>query len=525
MKNMENVSKSQKIPTSLLIFIIGVFMAALDNGIISAALTTINQSFQVSATEGAWGITLYTLGMAVSTPIVGKLADRYGRKKLFLIEILIFGLGSLLVALSPSFTFFLTARLIQSFGGGGIFIIASSHVLSTMPKERQGSLLGILGAMNGIASVLGPNIGSFLLDWTGSWHWLFLINVPIALLLLIFGLIVIPETKGNVLSKTDFWGIVFLSTAILSIMFAITNLGSDDLLGSFLSLKVLGLLILGILLFVILILIEKSNPKRNVDSILPFSLLRQKAYLLTLLMGFLSGTLIAAVIFVPSFVQAVLGVTAANSGYWMTPLALAAGVGASMGGIFVDKQGPVKTLVYASIVAVIGFGWLAYFADTKPLFIAASIVAGIGFGFLIGAPLSVLASNAAGEEKGSALGTLSVARQIGLTIAPTIYATLIQNGFGQLKTIIPEKLQQNGISPQDIPASEWQKFSSSTGNMNDLASQIDKIPVPQIQSALESAIHQAAEIAYQHVFLTASIMAFLILPLAFFLWRALRKEK
>src|SRR5699024_7792958 len=90
-----------------IVLLIVVFMAALDNGINSAALTTINASFDVSATSGTWGITLYTLGLAIATPIVGKLSDRYGRKKLFLIEIVIFTIGSLGVALSPNFTFFL----------------------------------------------------------------------------------------------------------------------------------------------------------------------------------------------------------------------------------------------------------------------------------------------------------------------------------------------------------------------------------------------------------------------------------
>src|SRR5699024_12364404 len=109
--------------------------AALDNGIISAALTTINSSFNIDATAGTWGITLYTLGMAMATPIVGKLSDRYGRKKLFLIEIAIFTIGSLGVALSPNFTFFFGARLLPSVVGVGVFIIASSCVVSTCTKK------------------------------------------------------------------------------------------------------------------------------------------------------------------------------------------------------------------------------------------------------------------------------------------------------------------------------------------------------------------------------------------------------
>src|SRR5690625_3338766 len=187
MTDLADQQRKKQMDLGFIIFLIGVFMAAFVNGIISVALTKINSSFDVTATAGSWGITLYALGLAVTTPIVGKLADRYGRKKLYLIEIAIFTIGSLGVALSPNFTFFLASRLFQSFGGGGIFIIASSHVISTFTKDKQGSMLGLLGGMNGIASVIGPNIGSFLMDVTGTWHWLFLINVPIGILLVIGG--------------------------------------------------------------------------------------------------------------------------------------------------------------------------------------------------------------------------------------------------------------------------------------------------------------------------------------------------
>lgn len=136
---MVGKSKSQNWP--LILFTMGVFMAGLDNGIISTALTTIYESFGVSPSWGAWSITLYTLGIAISVPIIGKLSDNYGRRRLFMIEIALFGLGSLLVALSPNFIFLLAARFIQAIGGGGIFIIGSSHILATLPKKNQGKAL------------------------------------------------------------------------------------------------------------------------------------------------------------------------------------------------------------------------------------------------------------------------------------------------------------------------------------------------------------------------------------------------
>ena len=358
----EQNQKEKTAKLSFIVLLIGVFMAALDNGIISAALTTINSTFHVSAALGSWGITLYTLGLAVTTPIVGKLADRYGRKKLFLIEIAIFTIGSLGVALSPNYAFFLGARLFQSFGGGGIFIIASSHVISTVTKDRQGSMLGLLGAMNGIASVIGPNIGSFLMDWTGSWHWLFLINVPIGILLIMFGLKALEETKVNVLSKIDFFGITLLSLSILAIMFAVNSLGHGaGLAESFFSFGVLGLIFAGIILFAVLLLLEKRREAgEKVDPILPFSLLSKPTYAMTMVLALFSGTFIGAVIFIPSFAEQILGIEAAKSGYWMTPLALASGIGAGGGGRFVDKRGPVQTIIFAGVISFIGFMGLAF---------------------------------------------------------------------------------------------------------------------------------------------------------------------
>src|SRR5690625_3748270 len=147
---MTQTEVSRKWPIAL--FTIGVFMAGLDNGIISTALTTIYESFNVSPSWGAWSITLYTLGIAISVPIIGKLSDNYGRRRLFIIEIFLFGLGSLLVALSPNFVFLLVARFIQAIGGGGIFIIGGSHLLSHLPRNKQGKALGLLGGMHGLSA-------------------------------------------------------------------------------------------------------------------------------------------------------------------------------------------------------------------------------------------------------------------------------------------------------------------------------------------------------------------------------------
>ncbi|MBW4803584.1 MFS transporter [Loigolactobacillus coryniformis] len=422
----------QRNKLALIVFIVGVFMSALDNGIISSALTTINYAFHVSTVQGTWGITLYTLGIAVTTPIAGKLADKYGRRRLFLIEITLFAFGSLLVALSPSFSFFLIARVVQSLGGGGIFIIASSYILATYTPAQQGGLLGALGAVNGIASVVGPNLGSLVLNLTGSWHWLFLINLPIAVIVVISGWLVIPETKNELVKALDYKGLLVLTLGILSLMLAITNIEAGSLLASLEQSKVWGLMLLSGLLFSLFIQLEKRVSAR-VDPFLPYNLLRSRGFGLTLFMGLLTGALIAIFVFIPSFVEQRYGVTANNSGIGMSAIGLGAIIGAGVGGGLVTKLGASRTIVISGILATLGFALIAFLSPNLGWFIVNSGLTGIGFGMLMGAPLSVLMSQIApATDNGVALGTLSVSRQVGLTLAPTFYATIVQNRFGSL---------------------------------------------------------------------------------------------
>lgn len=503
------------------LFMIGVFMAALDNGIISAALTTINDTFEVNPNWGAWGVTIYTLGLAISVPIIGKLSDRYGRKKLFLVEIALFGLGSLSVALSPTFTIYLISRLVQALGGGGIFIIASSHILSTMPVEKQGKALGALGGINGIASLIGPNLGSILLDWTGNWHILFLINVPIAIALLYFGATKLTETTGDPKGKLDMFGTILLSLSILSIMYGLTNLEGVDIIESLLSAKVYGFILAGIFIFAILLAYEAKAETRGTDPILPFHLIKRTPFLLTLVIGALSGALLASMIFIPAFTEQVLGVAQSKSGYWMTPLAVAAGIGAGMGGAFTDKKGPIYTVILSAVISIIGYLLIATVTDKLWIFVLTSLVAGLGIGIILGAPLNILATESAGKDKGSALAVLSLVRQIGMTIAPTIYAGFIARSFNELPSLfakdLPNKLQEN-MQNANLSAeaqAEFGQLMASASKDTDFKQLASSIQDPTLKEVIENTVKEitltASQNGYNGLFLSATAAAILIL--------------
>jgi EmrB/QacA subfamily drug resistance transporter len=511
-------TKSQK--WALPLFMIGVFMAALDNGIISAALTTINDAYEVKANWGAWGVTIYTLGLAISVPIVGKLSDRYGRKKLFLLEIALFGLGSLMVALSPTFTIYLISRLIQALGGGGIFIIASAHILSTLPKEKQGKALGALGGVNGIASLIGPNLGSILLDLTGNWHLLFLINIPIAIILLYFGFTKLSETTGDQQGKIDLAGTILLSLSILAIMYGLTNLEGADIVASILQPSVYGFVLGGIVLFIALLMHEARVEKTGGDPILPFNLLKQPPYLLTLLIGAFSGALLASMIFIPAFTEQVLGIEQSKSGYWMTPLAIAAGIGAGMGGALTDKRGPMFTVFLSGIISLIGFFLFPLWIDSLWTFVISSFVAGFGIGIILGAPLNILATESISKDQGSALASLSLARQLGMTIAPTIYAGFIARSYNDLPNLfaeeLPTKLQEN-IGNANLSAEAQAEFSqlmssiSADTNMTELANTIQNAELKEvIFRSVNDVTKIASENGYDGLFLSAGFIAVFI---------------
>jgi len=488
---------------SLILFSVGVFMAALDNGIITSSLTTLISSFAVSQTWGAWTITVYTLGLAISVPIVGKLSDRYGRRSLFLCEVALFGIGSLLVALSPNFSFFLAARFLQAMGGGGIFIIASSYVLNTVPQERQGRALGMLGGMNGIAAILGPNVGSFILDLTGSWHWLFLINVPVAIILFLVGWKYIHEQQTLQRTKLDLGGITALSGAMVLLMLTFTKLDGVDLLSGLGSATFLSLIGGSIVLILALIAIEQRVHKAGQETVLPLKLMSRSTFRLALLLSFFSGAILASVIFIPGFVEQFLNVSSAQAGYWFTPLALASGIGAGGGGALVDKKGPIYTLVLASVLAIVGFLLFPLWVDSGWQMIIASCLVGLGFGIMLGAPINVLVSEHAGDNKGISLATSSLFRQMGMTLAPTIYAGFLARAFSDFGTQVKDNLEAANISGVDQMMSHMPKSTDATSIKEGIA----QIPDPQIREILQDTLHEAVGNGFNGLYLASMVVS------------------
>ena len=271
---MNKTKKESNYILVMIIYLAGIFMGAIDTGIVTPARTVIQSNLGVNEQTGIWMITIYTLAYATSIPIMGKLADKYGRKYIYLTSIFLFGLGSLFCGLSQdfgSFNLLLIARVVQALGGGGIVPVATAEFGTTFPEEKRGLALGLVGGVYGIANIFGASAGSAILDifGTNNWQFIFYINLPITVFILIAGFIALRNTKVPDTSKIDFSGIFTLTIMILSLLYSLKNLDFFDF-STITNKDVLPFLILFLVLIPLFIFIEKraEDPVMNLSSIL-----------------------------------------------------------------------------------------------------------------------------------------------------------------------------------------------------------------------------------------------------------------
>ncbi len=412
------------------LYMLGLCMGALDMSIVNPARTVIQNTLGVDDSLGVWILTIYTLAYAVSIPIMGKLADRHGRKWIYLLCIFLFGAGSALCGVAQavgSFELLIGARVIQALGGGGIMPVATAEFGTAFPEEKRGMALGMVGMIYGMASIFGPSIGSLILDIFGQeqWQFIFYVNIPICLIVLVLGVMKLPNSKVDQVKPIDGVGILLLTLMTLSLMYGIKNIDFFDLGLSLTSLDVYPFLLAFIVLLPLFILRERHAA----DPIVSLRYFTDINILITLVCAIISGVIMMGTIFFPQFCENALFMKSGSGGYLIALLGLGSGVGAMTSGKLIDKYGVKPVLAAGFIGAAVGSLFMAFVACTWPnLFTVCTtmILTGLGLGFTMGAPLNyMMLENTADAESNSALATLSLVRSIGTAVAPSIMVAFI----------------------------------------------------------------------------------------------------
>lgn len=451
---MEQTKKisSRHIVWVMVLYLAGIFMGAIDTGIVTPARTLIQTGLGVDEQLGIWMITIYTLSYAASIPIMGKIADKFGRKYIYLTSIFLFGFGSLLSGLSQyvgSFTMLLISRAIQAFGGGGIVPVATAEFGTTFPKEKRGVALGLVGGIYGIANIFGASAGSLILDTFGHTHWsyIFFVNVPITIFILIFGFVFLPNNRTNNIKKIDIFGTLTLTSMILSLLYGLRSIDFLNFFQSFKDFNVWFFLLLAIAIFPLFLLAENKAE----DPIINLSYFRNRQIVITLTLSFISGVILMGTIFIPQFSENALFIATGSGGYFVIVLGLSAGIGAPLSGRFIDKFGVKPVLGFGFVVSTLAALMLIFVTIPTPTtfnVILGLVLMGLGMGFSLGTPLNyMMLENTQKKESNSALATVSLIRSIGTTIAPSIMVAFLASAGMQMQGNIAADLPTNLTVP------------------------------------------------------------------------------
>lgn len=480
-------SAPQRLGPLLAVYLLGIFMGAIDTGIITPARTIVQNDLGVDEATGIWMITIYTLAYAAAIPVMGKLADRYGRKPIYLLSIALFGLGSLFAGLSQnvgSFEMLIIARAVQAVGGGGIVPIATAEFGTSVPEEKRGLALGLVGGVYGVANIFGSSAGSLILDIFGdhNWQYIFYVNVPISIAIIIAGIVVLPNHRAESVARIDLLGITVLVAMIMSLLYGLRNIDYFNLATSLTQTEVYPFLGAFVVLLPIFILAER----RAADPVLNLSYFTRRPILVTLLLAFISGFVLMGVVFVPQLAENLLRIPTGDGGYFVIVLGLASGIGAPVSGQLTDRFGPQVVigagLAISALAAAVGMWWAIPAPSWASVLITLALM-GLGLGFVVGSPLNyMMLAQTPDEESNSALATLSLVRSIGTTIAPAFLVGFLAHAGTELATNLTAQLPTTITAPTLPYASQLQtKFDQLKADPQ-LADRLGTVTFPDLAS-------------------------------------------
>jgi DHA2 family multidrug resistance protein len=504
--------------TIVAVISIATFMVVLDTSIANVALAHIAGSVSASYDEATWVITSFLVANAVIIPVSGWLADVVGRKRYYMISVAVFTLSSLLCGIAPNLSFLIVARVLQGIGGGGLTPVEQSMLADTFPPEKRGLAFAAYGIVVIAGPILGPTLGGWITD-NYSWHWVFLINVPVGLASL--GLVTIFVDEPSALRrrtaelrvggiKFDYIGFAFVALWLGCMELTLDRGQRDDW---FSSPMITFFAIVALLSFLALIPWEFMRK----DPIVNVHLFRQKNFAISCVLLFVLGAIVfGSTQFIPQLLQEVLGYTATSAGLALTAGGIATIVMMPLSGILSSRVDLRLLIGFGFIMEVIAFWNMAHlstqisFGDAA----VARMIQAIGLPFLFVPISNVAYVGLKPEENNQASALMNVARNLGGTVGISTVQTLLAQREQFHQSRLVEGL--NPLNPNYVAAlgHMTQVFGGQGGNAGRVA----------LGTLYQSVLQQAAMLSYIEVFYVLMLISLCALPLLFVMQKAKKDE-
>ncbi|ACZ39562.1 MDR family MFS transporter [Sphaerobacter thermophilus] len=427
--------------------LLGMLLGAVDQTVVGTAMPQIIADLH-GLQHYAWVFTAYMLASTVSVPIYGKLSDIYGRRGFFLLGMILFLAGSALSGMSQTMTQLILFRGLQGLGAGAMLPIAIAIIGDVFPPSERGKWQGLMGAVFGLASIIGPTLGGWITDNWG-WPWVFYVNMPIGAVALLTAGLAIPATTRRRQHRIDYVGATLLVLGTVPLLLAFTWGGETYPWG---SVQIIGMLAFATVALVAAFIWES----RVEEPIISPGLFKNSVFTVSVLASFLaSAGMFGAVMYLPLFIQGVVGNSATNSGVVLTPMMLGFIASSIVGGQLLSRTGKYKVLSIVSFAVGAVGAFLLSQMDTSVsngVVVRNMVIIGLGIGVSMSL-FTIITQNAFPIQKlGEVTASLQFFRSIGGTIGVAVLGTVMTNRYNAVfASNIPAQVREQ-LTPEQLAA-------------------------------------------------------------------------
>ncbi|USS91088.1 MFS transporter [Fructilactobacillus carniphilus] len=478
----------KKVKAVLPILIIVNLLCMMDVSIMTIVLPEIQTAFKTNLNNLSWALNVYTIIFASMIIPFGRLSDKLGKNKFIFTGLIIFGIGSLLTGLSPNLSFMLVARAIQSLGAAMIIPTSMVTAMELTDDQNRNKTIGILAGSQGLAVALGPAIGGFVSQFFG-WRWVFFINVPVIIIVLIIFNLVLPVKNEKIQKSVNIDWLGTILSIILLASFSLALIEGKD--WGWLSAKIISLLIIALVALITFVVVESkvTNPMINLN------LFRDRNFTGSAISLVLCNYLLGGfAVIIPTFLTKIYNHSELSAALLITPYSIAVMFSVIFSSLAIKKLN--QKLMLAIGFILMGFAYyqlsnLNLDHSSLPL-VYAGITLGIGYGIVASTANILAASNFHGQLLTDSNSVANVLRQVGMVLAIAIFASLLTNNIKTAKTNLINDGQQQ-ITNLKVPGTVKQKLNhtikqkldpnSNQVSQNKASSNktADTIPVTKIQ--------------------------------------------